>query len=146
MFHHFVDISRMSDRQAAERIADDEIDVLIDMHGLSAGARAGIFALRPAPLQGTYLGFIGPSGMPWLDFVIADRQVLPPELALYFTEKPVYVDGSFIPLDRRQVPIPNVARRDLNLPEDAFLMAAFGNVYKITPEMFKVWMNVLRRI
>lgn len=145
-FDHFVDIRSLSDREAAERIAADEIDILIDLHGLSAHARPGIFALRPAPLQGTYLGFIGPTGMPWLDFVIADADVIPPDLALYFTETPVAVDGSFIPLDRRQIALPAVTREDLGLPPDAFLMAAFGNVYKITPELFAVWMNVLRRL
>lgn len=145
-FDHFVDISKMSDEQAAQRMANDGIDILIDLHGLSAGARPGIFARRPAPQQGTYLGFIGPSGMPWFDFVIADRDVLPPELAIYFTEKPVYMDGSFIPLDRQQLPVPVTDRASLGLPEDAFLMAAFGNVYKITPEMFAVWMNLLKRI
>lgn len=145
-FDHFVDISKLSDEQAAQRIADDGIDILIDLHGLSAGARPSIFARRPAPMQGTYLGFIGPTGMPWFDFVIADRDVLPPELAIYFTEKPVYMDGSFIPLDRQQVPVPVTDRASLGLPQDAFLMAAFGNVYKITPEMFEVWMNLLKRI
>lgn len=145
-FDHFIDISALSDRQAAERMAADGIDILIDLHGLSAHARPGIFALRPAPLQGTYLGFIGPTGMPWLDFVIADKDVIPPELALYFTEAPVPLDGSFIPLDQRQVALPKVTRADLGLPADAFLMAAFGNVYKITPEMFVVWMNVLHRL
>ena len=84
--------------------------------------------------------------MPWFDFVIADRDVLPPELAIYFTEKPVYMDGSFIPLDRQQLPVPLTDRASLGLPEDAFLMAAFGNVYKITPEMFEVWMRLLKRI
>ena len=145
-FDHFVDISKMSDEQAAQRMAEDGIDILIDLHGLSAGARPGIFARRPAPKQGTYLGFIGPTGMPWFDFVIADRDVLPPELAIYFTEKPVYMDGSFIPLDRQQLPVPVTDRASLGLPEDAFLMAAFGNVYKITPELFSVWMNLLKRI
>lgn len=145
-FDHFVDIARLSDAQAAQRMADDGIDILIDLHGLSAGARPGIFARRPAPMQGTYLGFIGPTGMPWFDFVIADRDVLPPELAIYFTEKPVYMDGSFIPLDRQQVPVPVTDRASLGLPQDAFLMAAFGNVYKITPDMFQVWMNLLKRI
>lgn len=145
-FDHFVDISKMSDEQAAQRMADDGIDILIDLHGLSAGARPGIFARRPAPKQGTYLGFIGPTGMPWFDFVIADRDVLPPELAIYFTEKPVYMDGSFIPLDRQQLPVPATDRASLGLPEDAFLMAAFGNVYKITPEIFAVWMRLLKRI
>jgi predicted O-linked N-acetylglucosamine transferase (SPINDLY family) len=145
-FDHFVDISKMTDEQAAQRMAEDGIDILIDLHGLSAGARPGIFARRPAPQQGTYLGFIGPTGMPWFDFVIADRDVLPPELAIYFTEKPVYMDGSFIPLDRQQLPVPVTDRASLGLPEDAFLMAAFGNVYKITPEMFDVWMSLLKRI
>lgn len=145
-FDHFVDISKLSDEQAAQRMADDGIDVLIDLHGLSAGARPGIFARRPAPRQGTYLGFIGPTGMPWFDFVIADRDVLPPELAIYFTEKPVYIDRSFIPLDRQQAPLPEVDRAALGLPQDAFLMAAFGNVYKITADMFRVWMSLLKRI
>ena len=145
-FNHFVDISKLSDEQAAQRMADDGIDILIDLHGLSAGARPGIFARRPAPQQGTYLGFIGPTGMPWFDFVIADRDVLPPELAIYFGEKPVYMDGSFIPLDREQLPVPVTDRASLGLPEEAFLMAAFGNVYKITPEMFDVWMSLLKRI
>lgn len=145
-FDHFVDIAALTDEQAAQRMADDGIDILIDLHGLSAGARPGIFARRPAPMQGTYLGFIGPTGMPWFDFVIADRDVLPPELAIYFTEKPVYMDGSFIPLDRQQVPVPVTDRASLGLPQDAFLMAGFGNVYKITPDMFSVWMNLLKRI
>lgn len=146
IFNHFIDIAELTDEQAAQRMADDGIDILIDLHGLSAGARPGIFARRPAPMQGTYLGFIGPTGMPWFDFVIADRDVLPPELAVYFTEKPVYMDGSFIPLDRQQVPVPVTDRASLGLPQDAFLMAGFGNVYKITPEMFSVWMNLLKRI
>jgi predicted O-linked N-acetylglucosamine transferase (SPINDLY family) len=145
-FDHFIDISTLSDEEAAQRMANDGIDILIDLHGLSAGARPGIFARRPAPKQGTYLGFIGPTGMPWYDFVIADRDVLPPELAIYFTEKPLYLDGSFIPLDRQQLPVPVTDRSSIGLPEDSFLMAAFGNVYKITPEIFLVWMNLLKRI
>jgi predicted O-linked N-acetylglucosamine transferase (SPINDLY family) len=93
-FDHFRSIKELSDRQAAELMLADEIDILIDLHGLSSGARPGIFALHPAPRQGTYLGFMGPTGMPWFDFVIADRNVLPDELAVYFTEKPLHVEGS----------------------------------------------------
>jgi predicted O-linked N-acetylglucosamine transferase (SPINDLY family) len=74
-FSHFKSIASLSDRQAAELILQDEMDVLIDLHGLSSGARPGIFALHPSPRQGTYLGFIGPTGMPWFDFVIAMRIV-----------------------------------------------------------------------
>jgi predicted O-linked N-acetylglucosamine transferase (SPINDLY family) len=119
---------------------------MVDLHGLSAGARPGIFALHPAPKQGTYLGFIGTTGMPWFDFVITDRHAMPPELAEFFMEKPLYVEGSFIPLTPPDENLPVVTRAELGLPEDAFVMGAFGNVYKITPEMFAVWIKLLKEI
>ena len=145
-FDHFRPIHTLTDRQVAELVLADEIDVLIDLHGLSSGARPGIFALHPAPKQGTYLGFIGTTGMPWFDFVIADRYALPEELTTYFTEKPLYIDGSFIPLTRDDAPLPDATRSAFGLAEDAFVMAAFGNVYKITPEMFATWMALLKEI
>jgi predicted O-linked N-acetylglucosamine transferase (SPINDLY family) len=136
-------INSLTDRQVAEQIMADEIDVLIDMHGLSSGARPGIFALHPAPKQATYLGYMGTTGMPWFDYVIADRHALPEELTPHFTEKPLYVDGSFIPLTRENTPIRSVLRSEFGLPNDSFVLAAFGNVYKITPEMFRTWMDIL---
>jgi predicted O-linked N-acetylglucosamine transferase (SPINDLY family) len=145
-FDHLRPIRALTDRQVAELVLADEIDVLIDLHGLSSGARPGIFALHPAPKQGTYLGFIGTTGMPWFDFVIADRYALPEELTPYFTEKPLYLDGSFIPLTRDDTPVREATRAEFGLPEDAFVMAAFGNVYKITPEMFATWMDILKEI
>ena len=145
-FDHLRPIHTLTDRQVAELVLADEIDVLIDLHGLSSGARPGIFALHPAPKQGTYLGFIGTTGMPWFDFVIADRYALPEELTTYFTEKPLYIDGSFIPLTRDDAPLPEAKRSAFGLAEDAFVMAAFGNVYKITPEMFATWMALLKEI
>lgn len=145
-FDHLRPIRALTDRQVAELVLADEIDVLIDLHGLSSGARPGIFALHPAPKQGTYLGFIGTTGMPWFDFVIADRYALPEELTPYFTEKPLYVEGSFIPLTHDDTPVRDATRAEFGLPEDAFVMAAFGNVYKITPEMFATWMEILKEI
>ena len=145
-FDHVRPIHTLTDRQVAEQVLEDEIDVLIDLHGLSSGARPGIFALHPAPKQGTYLGFIGTTGMPWFDFVIADRYALPQELAQYFTEKPLYVEGSFIPLTREETPIREALRSEFGLAEESFVMAAFGNVYKITPEMFATWMELLKEI
>jgi len=143
-FDHLRPIHQLTDRQVAEQVLADEIDVLIDLHGLSAGARPGIFALHPAPKQGTYLGFIGTTGMPWFDFVMADRYVLPEELTPYFTEKPLYIEGSFIPLTRDETPVREATRVEFGLPEDAFVMAAFGNVYKITEEMFNAWLDILK--
>lgn len=145
-FQHFKSIHSMTDREAAELILADEIDILVDLHGLSAGARPGIFALHPSPIQGTYLGFIGPTGMPWYDFVIADPIVMPPELTRYFTEKPFYQEKSFIPITQKNEIITNLTRHQFGIPEDAFVMAAFGNVYKITPSMFSTWIMLLHEI
>ena len=145
-FDHIRPIHTLTDRQVAEQVLEDEIDVLIDLHGLSSGARPGIFALHPAPKQGTYLGFIGTTGMPWFDFVIADKYALPEELTQYFTEKPLYVEGSFIPLTKDETPVREASRSEFGLSDEAFVMAAFGNVYKITPEMFATWMELLNEI
>ena len=145
-FTHWRSIHALKDRQVAEVVLADEIDVLIDLHGLSSGARPGIFALHPAPLQGTYLGFIGTTGMPWFDFVITDAYALPPELEPYFTEKPLHVEGSFIPIHADAEPIVPVQRAEFGLPDDAFVMTAFGTVYKINPEMSACWMRLLKRI
>ncbi len=133
----------LTDRQVAEVVLHDEIDVLIDLHGLSAGARPGIFALHPAPLQGTYLGFIGTTGMPWFDFVITDNKAFPPELEPYFAEKPLRLSSSFIPLTPETDAPLTVTREQYGLPTDAFVMAAFGNSYKFTPELFSVWLLLL---
>jgi predicted O-linked N-acetylglucosamine transferase (SPINDLY family) len=145
-FDHFKSIHHLTDRAAAELIRMDQIDILIDLHGLSNGARPGIFALHPAPRQGTYLGFIGSTGMPWLDFVVADPVVLPEELTPYFSEKPLYLDGSFLPRVSYAAKDSQLSRSQFGIPQGAFAMGALGNTYKITPEMFEVWMRLLKRI
>ena len=89
---HFVSIAHLSDIDAAKKIREDEIDILVDLHGLSLGIRAGILAQRPAPIQMTYLGYIGTTMMPYIDYVITDRYSLPEELRAYYSEKPLYLD------------------------------------------------------
>ena len=145
-FDHLRSIHTLTDRQVAEQILRDEIDVLIDLHGLSSGARPGIFALHPAPIQGTYLGFIGTTGMPWFDFVIADRTVLTHELTPYFTEKPLYIEGSFIPTKHSDPDLKKANRNEFDFPEDAFIMAGFVNAYKLNEGMFNTWINILKRV
>ena len=144
-FDEMVDIRSMSDRAAAEAIRAHDIDVLIDMHGLSSGARPGILALRPAPLMGAWLGFIGTTALPWLDFVVTDHWTTPAAMAPYMTEQPLYIDGSLIPLCHRAVESPAVTRAALGLPADAVVLACFNNIYKITRQLFECWMRVLRR-
>lgn len=144
-FDHLRPIHQLDDRDVAQLVLEDEIDVLIDLHGLSNGARPGIFALHPAPLQGTWLGFIGTTAMPWFDFVIADRNVLPDSGALHFREPALHVDGSFLPVALAATPARQATRAEFGLREDAYVMAAFGNSYKLNPTLFSHWMNILRR-
>lgn len=144
-FDYVRPIHALNDREAAQRILSDEIDVLIDLHGLSNGARPGIFALHPAPLQGTWLGFIGTTAMPWLDFVITDRHAQPEPDSPYFCEKPLYLDGSFLPLCLPSTTTRQAARDEFGLPEDAFVMASFGNVYKLNRTLFDHWLAILQR-
>ncbi len=144
-FDHFIPVGPMKDQEVAELILANEIDILIDMHGLSSGARPGICAMHPAPLQGTYLGYIGTTAMPWLDFVVADREVLPEVLTPYFTEKPLYVDGSFIPFNKAEVLPQSLPREELGFDAETFVMAAFGNVYKINQELLEAWIEMLKR-
>jgi predicted O-linked N-acetylglucosamine transferase (SPINDLY family) len=140
-----VPIGPRSDEDAASEIRSRRIDVLIDMHGLSSGARPGILARRPARCQGTYLGFIGTTALPWLDFVVADRWTLPETIGPFVTERPLYVDGSLIPLGSRPVGDCRFTRPELGLPEDAVVLASFNNIYKVTPLMFAAWLRILQR-
>ena len=145
----WVPVRDLSDEAAATAIRDRGIDVLIDMHGLSSGARPGILARRPAPLIGEYLGFIGTTALPWTDFVVTDRWTMPESVTPYVTERPLYVDGSMIPLSHTPVapatPGTRLTREAVGLPVDAVVLACFNNVYKVTPAIFAAWLRVLQR-
>ena len=146
-FDCFRSIKEVDDTEAAQKIVADGIDVLIDMHGLSSGARPGIFSLRPAVLQGTYLGFIGTTGMPWLDFLVADRYTIPDDEQIYYTEEILYVEPCFLPLALNR-PANNmiVTRSSCHLPEQSIVMAAFGNIYKTTEPMLQNWIHILKEV
>jgi predicted O-linked N-acetylglucosamine transferase (SPINDLY family) len=145
-FENFISVKGMSDAQAAKIIASQEIDVLIDLHGLSLGARPGIMALRPAPHQGTYLGFMGTTGFPWVDFVITDRYVFQEHLIPYYSERPLYVEGCVLPIGHNTIAPSNETRASLGLKEDAFVLVCFNNVYKFNSTIFAVWMRVLQQV
>lgn len=145
-FDHYIQIGAMTDEQAAQSIRQHEIDILVDLHGLTAGTRPNILSYRPAPLHVTYLGFPGPTGLPNIDYVIADRYVLPEALQPYFTEKPLYMPSCFQMNDRQRAIGPKPTRASCKLPEDAFVYCAFNNNFKFTPEMFAVWMRILKRV
>jgi predicted O-linked N-acetylglucosamine transferase (SPINDLY family) len=148
-FHRWVPIHHLSDAEAVQVIQSLEVDVLIDLHGLSLGARPGIFAARPARLQGTYLGFMGTTAMPWLDFVVTDAQACPEHAELLMAEQPLVVDGCFIPLEvsasaQEPLNIEPCTRASEGLPNRAFVLGCLNNIYKINDEMFSAWMHILK--
>ena len=146
----FVDIRGMSDTQAAQRVRDDGIDVLVDLQGHTRGHRLGVFARRPAPLQVSFLGYPGTTGAPFIDYLIGDPLVTPLALAAQYTEKLAQMPLTFQPNGRwRPLPeprVPAVSRPAAGLPEEAFVMCAFNHTYKILPEAFDTWCAVMRDV
>lgn len=142
---HFINVDTMSDRDTADTIRQAEIDILIDLQGLTLGVRPAILAHRPAPIQVTYLGFPGSTGSSWIDYVLADPYLIPPDLAQFYTEKPLNMPDCFQVNDRQREIDLTPSRQEHGLPEGRFVFCAFNNNYKITPELFEVWLRILKR-
>ncbi len=145
-FDHFTIIKDITDEAAARTIRADEIDILVDLNGLTTGTRMAILRWRPAPIQATYLGFIGPVPMPELDFLLCDEFVIPPTFAALYKTQPLYVGPNYPANDRKRVIGEPVSRSTMGLPEDRFVFCCFSNHYKITEAMFGAWMTILRRV
>lgn len=142
---HFTRIDQMSDEAAAAAIREAEIDILIDLQGLTQGLRPNILSCRPAPVQITYLGFPGTTGLPWIDYVLADRYIIPEDSARFFTEKPLYMPDCFQVNDRKRLVGPMHGRQHYGLPDEGFVFCAFTHNHKFTPELFAAWMRILQR-
>jgi protein O-GlcNAc transferase len=145
-FDRFIDARTFSDDRIASEIRELEIDLLIDLKGFTQDARTGIFARRPAPVQVNYLGYPGTIGADYIDYLIADRIVIPREQQPYYTEKIVYLPDSYQVNDATRLISDNaVSREEMGLPETGFVFCCFNNNYKITPEVFECWMWILKR-
>lgn len=145
-FDAFVDISGMSDAEAAARIREDGVEILVDLKGYTRHARAGLVAMRAAPVQVAWLGFPGTSGAPFVDYAIVDPVVVPPAQADEFTEKLAWMPDCYQPNDRLRPIGEAPGRAACGLPEDAFVFCCFNHTYKIRPELFDVWCRLLRDV
>jgi len=135
----FIDISALSDEQAAQRIADDQVDILVDLKGYTGHERVGISARRPAPVVVNWLGYPGTLGHERLaDYIIGDRRVTPMEDADDFSEQIALLPGCYQPNDRARTMGPFQGRAQYGLPEHGFVFASFNELYKLTPQMFNV--------
>jgi protein O-GlcNAc transferase len=143
----FIDIRECSHIDAAKRIHADGVDILVDLKGHTKGARLGILACRPAPLQIHYLGYPGTTGADFIDYLITDRIVTPKDNAPYFSEKLVFLPHCYQVNDHQQ----EIASRDWNLetlglPDKSFVFSSFNLPYKIDPVMFDCWMRILQQV
>ncbi len=145
-FDRFSDLSRLPARQAAERVNQDGIDVLIDVSGHTNISCLPVLAHRPAPVQAHYLGYSITTGADFVDYSITDREFMPPELAMHNCEKAVYLPGSFMIAPRSAQLSEVPSRAELSLPDDAFVIANFNHPCKFEPEIFATWMRILNRI
>jgi protein O-GlcNAc transferase len=143
----FREMQTFSHWQAAEQIAADQIDILVDLQGYTIHNRTEILEMRPAPIQVSYLGFPGTMGCDFIDYILVDDYVVPMEQQPFFTEKLVHLPGCYQVNDSfHEVSERKFTRAECGLPEDAFVFSSFNSFAKYTPSMFDVWMRMLRNV
>jgi protein O-GlcNAc transferase len=146
-FDRFDDVRRKSDRTAAALMNACEVDIAVDLKGYTQDARPGILGYRPAPVAVSFLGFPATMGAPFIDYVIADKIVLPFAEQPHWTERIVHLPDCYQVNDsRRKIAAATPSRRDAGLPESGFVFCSFNNNYKITSQVFDVWMRLLRSV
>lgn len=145
-FAEFRELSPMDWAAAAKRIADDHIDILIDLRGWGGGSAAELFARRPAPIQVNWLAYPGTSGAPWIDAILADRFVIPPEESGNYSEAVIHLPNCFQPSDSTRVIADPPPRPELGLPDEAVVFACFNNSYKYSPETVRRFWRVLHGV
>jgi predicted O-linked N-acetylglucosamine transferase (SPINDLY family) len=146
-FDQFIDVSGMSDLGIAKLSRDMQIDIAIDLGGYTADSRTGIFSHRAAPIQVSYIGYLGTMGADYIDYIIADKTLIPTESQSYYSEKVVYLPNSYQVNDRKRlISDKQFARKELGLPENSFVFCCFNNNYKILPATFDGWMRILKGV
>jgi predicted O-linked N-acetylglucosamine transferase (SPINDLY family) len=143
---HFIDIAWEPDDVAAARIRSDELDILVDLKGYTAGDRLTIMARRPCDVQVTWLGYPGTTGAEFIDYLIADAFIIPPGQESAYSERIVRMPHCYQPNDRKRPIGEPRSRSEYGIPEHAFVFCCFNQTYKITPDVFAVWMRLLQNV
>ena len=141
------DIRDITDHEAALVAREDEIDIAIDLQGYTGKQRSGIFANRAAPIQINYLGYPGTMGAKFIDYIIADENLIPKKNQKFYSEKIIYMPDSYqVQDDELKAAEITPSKTKLGLPEDCFIFCAINNNYKILPEVFNSWMKILEKV
>ncbi|MGH8229089.1 MAG: tetratricopeptide repeat protein, partial [Steroidobacteraceae bacterium] len=145
-FDRFVSVGDMTDREVALLARRLEFDIAVDLGGYTRNCRSGILALRAAPLQVSYLGYLGTMGCEFIDYLIADPVLVPPDSRQHYSEKIAYLSSYQVNDSKRPLPQRSLTRAELGLPAAGFVFCCFNNTYKITPETFDCWMRILAAV
>jgi len=144
-FDRMLDISQLGDEEASQLVRAQEIDILINLNGYFGAPRTALFAQRSAPVQVNYLGFPATLGATFMDYIVADRTVIPEQDQPFYDEKVVWLPNSYQANDgRRAASTFTPTREDVGLPEAAFIFCNFNQSYKLTPDTFASWMRILK--
>ena len=141
----FRDFSQLSPLEAAEQINRDGIDILIDLAGYTGYGKPQIFAYQPAPIQASFLGYPNTMGANFIQYLLTDQWIVPPELAQYYSEEILYLPDQFI-ASEMEISSQPLTRAEFGLPEDSFVFCCFNRHFKITPDLFAVWMGILQQV
>ncbi|KAK4766679.1 hypothetical protein SAY87_008321 [Trapa incisa] len=149
---HFIDVSSMTSDVIAQLINEHNIQILINLNGYTKGARNEIFAMKPCPIQISYMGFPGTTGASYIDYLVTDEFVSPFRFSHIYSEKLVHLPHCYFVNDYKQKNREvldsscQLKRSDYGLPEDKFIFACFNQLYKMDPDIFNTWCNILKRV
>ena len=145
-FHQFIDVSPMSDMEIVKLARDLHIDIAVDLTGHTQYARTGIFSYRVAPIQMSYIGYLGTMGADYYDYLIADKTIIPDSSQKFYSEKILYLPSYQVNDRKRIISERQFTRAELGLPDTGFIFCCFNNNYKILPPTFDGWMRILNAV
>jgi predicted O-linked N-acetylglucosamine transferase (SPINDLY family) len=145
-FNQFINVGDMSDLEIAELSRKLQIDIAVDLGGHTQDSRTGIFSYRAAPIQTSYIGYLGTMGVDYYDYLIADETIIPAEMQKFYSEKIVYLPSYQVNDRKRTISKSQFTREELGLPETGFVFCCFNNNYKILPSTFDSWMRILNAV
>jgi predicted O-linked N-acetylglucosamine transferase (SPINDLY family) len=143
-FQNFELVTKKNDKEVCQILKDNEIDIVVDLKGNTFNTRIGLLSTRPCPIQLTFLGHPGTTGANFIDYIIADDFIVNTENEAFFSEKILKLPNCYQPADnKRYFPSTTLSKKQLGLPENKFIFCSFNSPYKIQPEMFYIWMEIL---
>jgi protein O-GlcNAc transferase len=144
-FDHHFEVSNLSDEEAAKLSQNLEIDIAIDLGGHTVDSRVSIFANRAAPIQISYIGYLGTMGAKFIDYLVSDEIIIPSSYRKYYTEKIIYLPSYQSNDSKRMLPSKDLGK-EYEIPENTFVYCNFNNNYKLLPDMFECWIQILFKV